>query len=217
MRSPRLRHALGFILAMGISIAAADSAAAAPAAAPAGFRPMALAADGAPVAWACGAQNVHLYKPPTARHADVIREALAEVSALVGVKFAVAGTSAVSPWTAKTSDAKIIIGFDTFDAKYAGWARHEQRGAGWVRGRVTLNLAVAYVATPKTESDWARYENTVLHEIGHLVGLAHVDARAEAMFGQWNTGRTTYGRGDRAGIAAVGCRQAAPAVAVAAR
>jgi len=161
---------------------------------------------GAPVAWACGTQPVWLYRPPTARHTEIIRNALAEVSSLTGVKLTIAGTSQVSPWKAKSSDPRIIIGFDKFDATYAGWAKHEQRGAEWVRGRVTLNTAVPYVAAPKTEAEWAHYENTVLHEIGHLVGLDHVDAKAEVMFGEWNTGRTAFGRGDRAGLAALACK-----------
>lgn len=169
---------------------------------------------GAPVAWACGSQAVWLYRPPTARHTEIIREALAEVSSLTGVQLTIAGNTQVSPWRAKASDPRIIIGFDKFDAAYAGWARHEQRGAEWVRGRVTLNTAVTYVANPKTEKDWAHYENTVLHEIGHLVGLDHVDAKAEVMFSKWNTGRTTYGRGDRAGLTALGCRKTPMAASI---
>jgi hypothetical protein len=41
------------------------------------------------------------------------------------------------------------------------------------------------------------------HEFGHLVGLAHVDDRGELMYAE-NLGRTTYGPGDREGLARLG-------------
>jgi hypothetical protein len=41
------------------------------------------------------------------------------------------------------------------------------------------------------------------HEFGHLVGLDHVDDRGELMHRE-NTGRTTWGIGDREGLARLG-------------
>lgn len=41
------------------------------------------------------------------------------------------------------------------------------------------------------------------HEFGHLVGLAHVDDPDELMYAE-NLGRTTYGPGDREGLARLG-------------
>jgi hypothetical protein len=43
----------------------------------------------------------------------------------------------------------------------------------------------------------------LLHELGHLVGLDHVDSRAELMY-PTTTGRLDYGRGDREGLARLG-------------
>jgi hypothetical protein len=44
----------------------------------------------------------------------------------------------------------------------------------------------------------------VMHELGHLVGLDHVDARDELMQPEARPGLTTWGPGDRAGLAALG-------------
>jgi predicted Zn-dependent protease len=43
----------------------------------------------------------------------------------------------------------------------------------------------------------------VLHELGHVVGLAHVDDPRELMYGD-NVGLLDFGAGDRAGLARVG-------------
>lgn len=43
----------------------------------------------------------------------------------------------------------------------------------------------------------------LLHELGHLVGLDHVDSRAELMY-RTTTGRLDYGRGDREGLVRLG-------------
>lgn len=43
----------------------------------------------------------------------------------------------------------------------------------------------------------------VIHELGHLVGLAHVDDPRELMYAE-NVGQTSLGPGDREGLAALG-------------
>ena len=42
-----------------------------------------------------------------------------------------------------------------------------------------------------------------MHELGHVVGLAHVDDSREVMYAD-NVGVTQFGSGDLAGLAALG-------------
>lgn len=43
----------------------------------------------------------------------------------------------------------------------------------------------------------------LLHEFGHVFGLAHVDSPGELMYRR-NVGRTTFGPGDREGLRRLG-------------
>jgi predicted Zn-dependent protease len=43
----------------------------------------------------------------------------------------------------------------------------------------------------------------LMHELGHVVGLAHVDDPGELMYDD-NVGRTSFGPGDLRGLAALG-------------
>ena len=62
---------------------------------------------------------------------------------------------------------------------------------------------------------------TLLHELAHLVGLAHVDDPEELLYTYPGEGAVVFGPGDRAGLAAVGadqgCRAVPPAAPVAVR
>lgn len=71
----------------------------------------------------------------------------------------------------------------------------------YVSGVVMLDPASIVAA--RAGGGQAAAKAIVLHELGHLVGLAHVGDRTQLMFPQ--SGRvTTYGRGDLAGLAALG-------------
>lgn len=72
----------------------------------------------------------------------------------------------------------------------------------YVTGGVTLDRAVfRQLATTGEGRREARA--ILLHELGHLVGLAHVADRAELMNAE-NLGLLDFGPGDRAGLARVG-------------
>jgi hypothetical protein len=70
----------------------------------------------------------------------------------------------------------------------------------YVTGRVVLDADTFDRFTPR-ERPLA--QAIVDHEFGHLVGLGHVDDPGELMF-RHNVGRTTYGPGDRRGLADLG-------------
>jgi hypothetical protein len=70
----------------------------------------------------------------------------------------------------------------------------------FVTGRVILDRD----AFATFDDDETRFAQAIVdHEFGHLVGLAHVDDPGELMYGD-NIGRTTYGPGDREGLARLG-------------
>lgn len=70
----------------------------------------------------------------------------------------------------------------------------------YVTGRVVLD-ATTFAGFTAAEQPLA--QAIVDHELGHLVGLAHVDDPNELMNAD-NVGRTTYGPGDREGLSRLG-------------
>lgn len=98
------------------------------------------------------------------------------------------------------------------------WASADEVGAlagrvaGVTRGGVTTRAERRWFATGQVVLDVEVFDRTglddrgraiVLHELGHLVGLDHVDSRAELMY-PTTTRRLDYGRGDREGLARLG-------------
>ena len=71
----------------------------------------------------------------------------------------------------------------------------------YVTGSVALDRDVFDHAS--TGEDRARLQAIVDHELGHLVGLNHVDSATELM-SPVNVGQTTYGPGDLEGLARLG-------------
>lgn len=53
-------------------------------------------------------------------------------------------------------------------------------------------------------NSWAQGPAIVMHELGHMVGLAHVDSQAELMAGDNHSGITDFGPGDPAGLGKLG-------------
>lgn len=70
----------------------------------------------------------------------------------------------------------------------------------YVTGRVVLDTDAFAEFSP---SEQPLAQAIIDHEFGHLVGLAHVDDPGELMYSD-NIGRTTYGPGDREGLARLG-------------
>ncbi len=75
-------------------------------------------------------------------------------------------------------------------------------GLHYVTGGVTLDSA-SFAAMRQRPDGPALQRAIVLHELGHLVGLAHASDQTELMNAD-NDGRLDYGPGDREGLAKLG-------------
>ncbi len=72
----------------------------------------------------------------------------------------------------------------------------------WVSGIVFLDGPT--FADILTRSDgWAQARAVVMHELGHLIGLNHVEKRSELMNSD-NVGRHSFGDGDLEGLRRLG-------------
>ena len=72
----------------------------------------------------------------------------------------------------------------------------------YVTGTVSLD-APSLTETLVRPGGAALVRAVVMHELGHVVGLAHVEDPGELMYRN-NVGRTTFGSGDISGLAALG-------------
>jgi hypothetical protein len=79
----------------------------------------------------------------------------------------------------------------------------------YVTGQVALD-GPDVAALLEAPDGWAQARALVMHELGHVVGLGHVEDPRELMFSGVNPAVTDFGTGDRTGLAALG---AGPCVA----
>lgn len=89
-------------------------------------------------------------------------------------------------------------------AGYAGSAAIPRDGHRWfVTGSVVLD-GPQLADILEGPHGWASARSVLMHELGHLVGLDHVDAEGQLMQPEGNETVTTWGDGDLAGLAALG-------------
>lgn len=109
------------------------------------------------------------------------------------------GRSPVLVWWATADEVPELAG----DVAGLGGSLATDFGSGrlhYVTGTVTLD-ADTFTSFSTAEAPLA--QAIVDHEFGHLVGLAHVDDPRELMYKN-NVGVTSYGPGDREGLARLG-------------
>jgi hypothetical protein len=161
---------------------------------------------------------------------ELIRGALASVSAATGLQFVDDGATQEAPSTDREAYqpevygrrwAPVLITWSTAAespelagdvAGVAGSASVTRSGrTTYVTGSVTLDSEdiATLVAAPATQNT-AR--GIVTHEMGHLVGLDHVDDPTQLMYPSTQALVTAFSWGDLAGLAALGTGACAPNV-----
>ena len=90
------------------------------------------------------------------------------------------------------------------DVAGIGGATYAELGGrrAYVTGMVVLDVETYDRLAAAKDADTVQLA-VLLHELGHLVGLAHVDDRGEIMYAD-GVIRTTYGTGDLDGLARLG-------------
>jgi hypothetical protein len=182
-----------------------------------------VAATGRPVTWSPCRPIHYVVRPANepARGAELLDEAIQATSGATGLRFVSDGKTDEGPSAERRSYqpdrygkrwAPVLIAWATpaevpdFAGNVAGEAgpARLRTSAGddtYVSGTVYLDPAKFSRALAAHRPDEARA--VILHELGHVVGLAHVSDPAALMFAD-NIGQTKYSLGDQVGLAALG-------------
>lgn len=180
---------------------------------------------GTPVTWS-PCRPIHfvvrtLHSPPGGRRA--LDQAIAKVSAATGLTFVDDGPTDEAPRGQREPYQPEQYG-DRWAPVLIAWATPNEvpdfgidiaGEAGATRiatpsGDSTYISGVVYLEPTKyteimTRSGQAVADSVILHELGHLVGLAHVNDAAQIMWPRGNaSGLTEYQSGDAAGLRALG-------------
>lgn len=150
---------------------------------------------------------------------DLLDEALEQVSAASGLRFVVDGASRSAdlagdslraadgswkPVQVSWSDPAESSGLDGDVIGYAGSTPLDLDGHRWyVTGSVVLD-GPQMKRLLKRRDGRAEARATIMHELGHLVGLDHVDEPGQLMQPQGRPLLTTWGEGDLSGLAVLG-------------
>ncbi|WP_131801539.1 hypothetical protein [Klenkia brasiliensis] len=216
-RRSRIRAAALVVLALEVPLAAAlfvaNTVSPARALEPGAHAFLQEHPDGTPVTWdPCSpiGYAVNWDHAPDGALA-LLGEAVNTVEDATGLTFQALGSTRVSPTSASAVDvlpagAEVLIswvpGADEQlyrDGEALAWARPTATGGVWTRGQVSLDAD--YFA----EASHEQARGTLLHELGHLVGLGHVDDPGQLMDGGGSRGRV-YQQGDLEGLAELGPR-----------
>lgn len=179
--------------------------------------------DGAPVRYdPCAPIHVVVNSRTAVEGADeMLSQALDSVTAATGLTFVDDGVTDEAPseqrGSVPGSQDPVLIAWSDPDeiedlqGSVAGIGGSVSvRGSQWFdTGAVTLD-GPQLAEVLRGPGGWAAARGVVLHELGHLVGLGHVDAEDELMQPRGQAGLDDWGQGDREGLAALGgdvCRE----------
>jgi hypothetical protein len=176
--------------------------------------------EGQPVTYSsCHPIQVSIYPaggPPDA--VQLVRDAVARMRTATGLDIVVAGAFGghAPNWNFKAGpvypDDPISVSWQDGDAiaeltnEIAGLGGSRVvTGSGGSKRLVagTIALSRDYYAYLAQRGDHAEALAVLLHEFGHVFGLAHVDSSGELMYHE-NVGRTTFGPGDLEGLHRLG-------------
>lgn len=147
---------------------------------------------------------------------DLVERAIARMSEATGLEFEDAGDTQRRPFTGAlvplgATQPVVIAWGDSFefprfadDVAGLGGAASEQGVTGrryYVTGGVALSTDTFTDKSVALRTE--QMEAIILHELGHLVGLTHVEDAGELMADE-NSGRLDLGPGDREGLALLG-------------
>jgi len=201
-----------------------------PAPAAAGWGPLYVDEHGAPARWDPCTPIHYVVQPgwmPVAGRAD-LTEALRRLSAVSGLQFADDGDTEEMPSLDRAAYQPERYG-ERWAPLLIAWVPPELTdlglsggpGGGGVQG-VSRSNVVPNVAGPSLVSGQVVLNadnrlsagfgagttdgEVLLHELAHAVGLNHVLDPTQVMYPQTTSGESTFGAGDRAGLAALGAR-----------
>ena len=172
--------------------------------------------DGRPVRYdPCAPIHLVINQRRAVDDADrMVAEAIDSIEAATGLRFTIDGTTDDEPsfaGSAPGARGPVVLGWsdpdevDDLEGSVAGVAGSvSDRGSEWYdTGSVALDGPQIEQAL-RGPGGWESARAVVLHELGHLVGLSHVDARGELMQAKAQRGVVDWGPGDREGLAALG-------------
>jgi hypothetical protein len=160
---------------------------------------------------------------------ELVREAVARISEVTGIQFVYRGRTDEAP-----SDDRPLFQPDRYGRRWApvliAWEDEEQNpalagdvvgeagsvpaslGDGprvYLSGTVSLD-APRFAALLRGRDGRRAARSIVLHELGHLMGLAHVDDEQQLMFPEARREVSDFAAGDLTGLAALGTGACVP-------
>jgi Matrixin len=154
----------------------------------------------------------------------IVFTAVARISQATGLQFVFDGTTSEAPSSHRSSHqlarygnrwAPVLISWTTAreDPDFANAEVLGEGGSGAVRvpsgarvfvtGAVTLDAEKLAKILKQDDGDQI-VRAVVLHELGHVVGLDHVETKGQLMYARNQRGVTDFGAGDLTGLAALG-------------
>jgi hypothetical protein len=144
---------------------------------------------------------------------QLIDEAVGKVSAATGLRFASLGATELPAGQSAATGATVLITWtddtvvpmlagDTVGAGGSRWTVQGDSGLRYfVSGEISLDAPDLAATLEVRGSDSVRA--VIMHELGHVVGLDHVDDSSELM-NATNIGMTDFGPGDLVGLKRLG-------------